>query len=254
MAIITSGAPTSKTTGNIGDHLVDSTTRKVYECIAVNTYGGHDAVTFKQEETEYVWKCIGDDPNYGSELPSGGSQADWNVTDSNDPAFIKNKPFGVEKGAVIRSVSGLSWSENTGYKKDEYQYKSDVDTNVFKTFDEIPNVNSGSTIQVVVDGVAYSNMVIIDADGGGAYERHVYSEECPVYIITVNAYMADTVTVTFLSNRTDINSVQVIDLGKDSIKAMSSDYIEFASTTSGSSKKFKITVDDSGAISATEVT
>lgn len=185
---------------------------------------------------------------------AGGSQADWNVTDSNDPAFIKNKPFGMEKGAVIRSVSGLSWSENTGYKKDEYQYKSDVDTSVFKTLDEIPSIDGRSIIQVVVDGVTYSNMTIIDSEGGGAYERHVYSEECPVYIITVNAYMADTVTVTFLSNRTDINSVQVIDLGKDSIKAMSSDFIEFASTTSGSSKKFKITVDDNGTITATEIT
>lgn len=189
-------------------------------------------------------------------LKSTGSsaQADWNVTDSADPAFIKNKPFGKEKGAVIRSVSGLSWSENTGYKKDEYQYKSNVDTNVFKTLDEIPNIDGSSIIQVVVDGVTYSNMTIDYTDGGGAYSIDAHSEECPVFISSVNAYMADTVTVTFLSNRTDINSVQVIDLGKDSIKVMSSDFIEFASTTSGSSKKFKITVDDSGTISATEIT
>ena len=188
-------------------------------------------------------------------LKSTGSsaQADWNVTDSADPAFIKNKPFGMEKGAVIRSVSGLSWSENTGYKKDEYPYKSVVDTNVFKTLDEIPDVDNNSTIQVVVDGVTYSNMAIDYTDGGGAYSIDVYSEECPVFISSVNAYMADTVTVTFLSNRTNINSVQVIDLDKDSIKAMSSDFIEFASTTPGSSKKFKITVNDSGTITATEV-
>ena len=188
-------------------------------------------------------------------LKSTGSsaQADWNVTDSADPAFIKNKPFGMEKGAVIRSVSGLSWSENTGYKKDVYRYKSVVDTNVFKTLDEIPNVDDNSTIQVVVDGVTYSDMTIDYTDGGGAYSIDVHSEECPVFISSVNAYMADTVTVTFLSNRTNINSVQVIDLDKDSIKAMSSDFIEFASTTSGSSKKFKITVDDSGNITATQV-
>lgn len=188
-------------------------------------------------------------------LKSTGSsaQADWNVTDSNDPAFIKNKPFGKEKGAVIRSVSGLSWSENTGYKKDEYQYKSNVDTNAFKTLDEIPNIDGSSIIQVVVDGVTYSNMTIDYTDGGGAYSIDVHSEECPVFISSVNAYMADTVTVTFLSNRTNINSVQVIDLDKESIKAMSSDFIEFASTTPGSSKKFKITVDDSGTITATEV-
>ena len=53
MAILTTGAPTSETIGKIGDHLVDSTTGKVYECISVNTYGGHDAVTFKRKKKEY---------------------------------------------------------------------------------------------------------------------------------------------------------------------------------------------------------
>ena len=85
MAVNISGAPTSETIGKIGDHLVDSTTGKVYECISVNTYGGHDAVTFKQKKTEYVWKCIGDDPNYGrntgSGLPTGGTPYQQLVTD-----------------------------------------------------------------------------------------------------------------------------------------------------------------------------
>lgn len=85
MAVNISGAPTSKTPGSIGDHLVDSTTGKVYECISVNTYGGHDAVTFKRKKTEYVWKCIGDDPNYGrntgSGLPTGGTPYQQLVTD-----------------------------------------------------------------------------------------------------------------------------------------------------------------------------
>lgn len=90
MAIITSGAPTSETIGKIGDHLVDSTTGKVYECISVNTYGGHDAVTFKRKKTEYVWKCIGDDPNYGrdtgSGLPTGGTPYQQLVTDGDGNA------------------------------------------------------------------------------------------------------------------------------------------------------------------------
>lgn len=35
---------------------------------------------------------------------------------------LTNKPFGVEKGAVIRSVSGLSWSENTHLTSLPYSY------------------------------------------------------------------------------------------------------------------------------------
>ena len=250
MAIITSGAPTSKTTGNIGDHLVDSTTRKVYECIAVNTYGGHDAVTFKQKETEYVWKCIGDDPNYGSELPSGGSQADWNATDSTDPAFIKNKPFGVEKGAVVRSVSGLTLSENTGYRKEEYPYIVNV-TNKFKPFDS--EAEKIIYAQLVVDGVLYANINREAESLSMGYSTLLYGENCPVMIESLLGASIDDQVVIY-SKTQDITSVKVIDTNKDSIKAMSSDFIEFASSTSGSTKKFKITVDDSGTISATEVT
>ena len=158
-----------------------------------------------------------------------------------------------EKGLVIRSISELSWSENTGFKKNEYPYKADINSDVFNTFDTIPDIDQNSQIQIVVDDIVYSNITIRYANAAGAYEIEVYSKECPVSILTVNAYMADTVTVQCFSKSTDITSIKVIDLDRDFIKPMPSNYIEFASTTPGSNKKFKITVDDSGTISATEI-
>ena len=85
-------------------------------------------------------------------LKSTGSsaQADWNVTDSADPAFIKNKPFGMEKGAVIRSVSGLSWSS---YNYQQYSYRTSTDIqNKFAPLSQITNTEA---IRVEVDGVVY---------------------------------------------------------------------------------------------------
>ena len=182
---------------------------------------------------------------------AGGSQADWNVTDSNDPAFIKNKPFGVEKGAVIRSVSGLVLSENTDNKKEEYPYKVDV-TNKFNPFDDSFDITT-LKIQLVVNGMLYDNISTKTNSTSFGYQTVLSGENCPVMINSLYGYSADN-QVTIYSKTQDITSVKVIDMNKDSIKAMSSDYIEFASTTSGSTKKFKITVDDSGTISATEIT
>ena len=108
MAVNISGAPTSNTIGNIGDHLVDSTTGKVYECISVNTYGGHDAVTFKRKKKEYVWKCIGDDPNYGSALPSGGTPYQQLVTDGD--GVVKWEDRLAYEVSVTSDIAGLEYT------------------------------------------------------------------------------------------------------------------------------------------------
>lgn len=108
MAVNISGAPTSETIGKIGDHLVDSTTGKVYECISVNTYGGHDAVTFKQKKKEYVWKCIGDDPNYGRHSPSGGTPYQQLVTDGD--GVVKWEDRLAYEVSVTSDIAGLEYT------------------------------------------------------------------------------------------------------------------------------------------------
>ena len=155
MTINTSGAPTSETPGKIGDHLVDSTTGKVYECISVNTYGGHDAVTFKQKKTEYVWKCIGDDPNYGRHSPSGDttlSQADWNQNDDTQPDYVKNRPFytGDPVKTVVVEESTVTFIENDGLYAAEFR----------STFES----TVGDTYKVSWDGTVYDCMCV---DVGG---------------------------------------------------------------------------------------
>ena len=148
MAVNISGAPTSKTPGKIGDHLVDSTTGKVYECISVNTYGGHDAVTFKRKKTEYVWKCIGDDPNYGrntgSGLPTGDTPYQYLVTDGDGNAKWEDR---------------LAWSE----KKTKLIFSTDsIKTNT--AISSLLYIVAGTRYDVILDGVKYS-CVSFDDEG-----------------------------------------------------------------------------------------
>ena len=169
MAIITSGAPTSKTAANIGDHLVDSTTGKVYECIAVNTYGGHDAVTFKQEETEYVWKCIGDDPNYGSELPSGGTPYQQLVTDGDGNAKWEDR-------LAYETIEDVVF-----FQEENIAFDGEVER-------ESPcgELVIGHKYTVVWDGVTYPDLVAFD-DGDGTAIGSPYdsiTEDLPFFIGT----------------------------------------------------------------------
>lgn len=151
---------------------------------------------------------------------AGGSQADWNVTDSADPAFIKNKPFGVKKGAVVRSVNGLSFVENTGYRKEQYPYKVDV-TSVFKPFD-IDAISD--SVQLIVDGIIYSD-IIVDVDSNGmVFEKFLYSENCPVAVDS-NYGISASDQVIIYSKTPDVVSVDVIDLGKESIQKIDAQYL-----------------------------
>ena len=144
-------------------------------------------------------------------LKSAGSSAqpDWNVTDSADPAFIKNKPFGVEKGAVLRSVSGLSWSENTHLTSLPYSYLTSDISDVFPPLTRFTNPEA---IRVEVDGVIYNNLTIEQANDGN-FNTNIYSDDCPVYIqSTLGIDRPDYSQVMLFSNSSDIKSVRVIDL------------------------------------------
>lgn len=182
MAVNISGAPTSKTPGKIGDHLVDSTTGKVYECISVNTYGGHDAVTFKQKETEYVWKCIGDDPNYGSALPSGGTPYQQLVTDGN--------------GNTV-------WEDRLAYETIEdvvfFQEENIAFDGVVERESPCGELVIGHKYTVVWDGVTYPDLVAFDGDGattiGSPYDS--ITEDLPFCIATFHSGPEDEVSIGF---------------------------------------------------------
>ena len=143
-------------------------------------------------------------------LKSTGSsaQADWNVTDSNDPAFIKNKPFGMEKGAVIRSVSGLSWSS---YNYQQYSYRTSTD--IKNNFAPLSQITNTEAIRVEVDGVVYGNLTIEQDYTGVSFDTIIYSDDCPIYIqSSLGTSNPSYSQVLIYSKSLDVDSVKVIDL------------------------------------------
>lgn len=154
---------------------------------------------------------------------AGGSQADWNVTASNDPAFIKNKPFGMEKGAVIRSVSGLS-SHWSSYNYQQYSYRTSTDIqNKFAPLSQITNTEA---IRVEVDGVVYGNLTIEQNYNGVSFDTKIYSDDCPIYIQSSLGTSNPSYTqVRFYSKSSDVDSVKVIDLDGESVKKIDAQYL-----------------------------
>ena len=96
-------------------------------------------------------------------LKSAGSsaQADWNVTDSNDPAFIKNKPFGDVPGVeVFRAYSPTVGTNDDGNQVFTFTSSSmcEMDSSPLtsirigqKTYENIPTTTTwnGSTMWTV---------------------------------------------------------------------------------------------------------
>lgn len=186
MAVNISGAPTSKTPGKIGDHLVDSITGKVYECISVNTYGGHDAVTFKRKKTEYVWKCIGDDPNYGqntgSGLPTGGTPYQQLVTDGSGNTVWEDR-------LAYETIEDVVF-----FQEENIAFDGEVER-------ESPcgELVIGHKYTVVWDGVTYPDLVAFDGDGattiGSPYDS--ITEDLPFCIATFHSGPEDEVSIGF---------------------------------------------------------
>lgn len=145
-------------------------------------------------------------------LKSTGSsaQADWNVTDSTDPAFIKNKPFGMEKGAVIRSVSGssLRWSS---YNYQQYSYRTSTD--IRNTFAPLSQITNTEAIRVEVDGVVYGNLTIEQDYNGVSFNTIIYSDDCPIYIQSSLGTSSPSYSQVYIYSKSfDVDSVKVIDL------------------------------------------
>ena len=145
-------------------------------------------------------------------LKSTGSsaQADWNVTNSADPAFIKNKPFGMEKGAVIRSVSGssLRWSS---YNYQQYSYRTSTD--IRNTFAPLSQITNTEAIRVEVDGVVYGNLTIEQDNNGVSFNTIIYSDDCPIYIQSSLGTSSPSYSQVYIYSKSfDVDSVKVIDL------------------------------------------
>lgn len=115
------------------------------------------------------------------ELKNSGIQADWNETNNDSPAFIKNKPDVVEKTEydslveVVRKKSGFLSTPITGNL-----VTSDSSGNLYST---TLNVNNVVTADTIVAG-SFSDYVIIEED----LVKTVTIPESVMQYITIDVY------------------------------------------------------------------
>lgn len=213
------------------------------------------------------------------------AQSDWNVTDSADPAFIKNKPFGDVPGVKVFDGGNRTSVETNA---DGYQ--------VFTFTGTVDMINSGDLVNIQIDTKTYENITATQTyTSSSSWEYTFDTAGLPFTVKIEGGYgMSSTVKVTILDG-SYINFVVITDMSRNSQVKLSAEYINTSHNTGGlglifptcgvnflsgtqdkmhlvyndsttqfdttydtylkssGGKIFKLVVDDSGNLSATEV-
>lgn len=245
---------------------------------------------FLKYETEDVQN--GTLPNISSDgvfkSDGGGSsvQTDWNQTDETQPDYIKNKPFGTLYGKEIINViiPELSTSQDSdgNYLFPDKELPIHGDPSIVgpvditldgKSYENI-QVHSSSSSSVTdyifeTDGLPFSLTIAfytgdlrsyLDIKYSNAYVGDViiydkgqpYDKPLPTRYLDIDVLSRD-----YFPRCTDLDYClkgQTLVYNATYKKFEPSYDVYLKSSTSGSTKKFKLTVDDSGTLSATEVT
>lgn len=196
------------------------------------------------------------------DIPGGGSGGgsaqplatpDWNQNDETAADYIKNRPcYRKETFTETELITGT------------FTFAKNFDTDLYITreLDSIVLVD-GQTYTVVFDGVRYDNLLCIGEDtdmtgeGDFAHVSTIGSGDPFAYqYVTQNGVKVMAMFSTKIAGDTHDITINKIDY--DYVKLpeyyLPDERIILKSTTSDSTKKFAITVDDSGTLTATEVT
>lgn len=140
---------------------------------------------------------------------------DWNQNDPNAKDYIKNRPGGY----VIPPSVEITWDGDTTGKE---TIDLGVDFTMVKIADEAPPIE-----KFAVKSDAGGHALVISRDGG-LYDAATVHNPATLKLVNLG--------------------------GTKGVVIEGLDALIINSSTPGSTKKFKITVDDAGTISATEVT
>lgn len=183
----------------------------------------------------------------GNTLKSLGGeqvQTDWNQNDTTAKDYIKNRPFyDNSKETILMEESTLSF----GYVAEGIYTAALPETVVFV---------EGKTYIICIDGVAHTCVAYLYNDGVCVGDRGMLEGDAgsSFAISVINGVQTMAIRLTGDSHTLSIKSID------EDIKKIDEKYLPsvkeliLLSSTADSSKKFKITVDDSGTIKATEVT
>lgn len=200
----------------------------------------------------------------------GGVQPDWNQNDSTAADYVKNRPGGYT--AVTKKGVDIKWDGVIGDKEYIDQGSGVL---LVKVSDEVltsEQLSGAEIVQTTTDGVqtiTHSSTIngnkLVDNDGvlteQGSFKFMVVGEQADTpggqgpgtYVM----HMVDSGATVYVSSIYKQDETGIVPIPAEyidsAIQRVGADVI-ISSSTPGSIKKFKITVDDSGTIKATEVT
>ena len=189
---------------------------------------------------------------------SGGTQSDYTQNDATQPDYIKNRP-----GGYYQTVPGvdITWDGVIGDRP-----KKQMDDGMYsvKVSDEILTADLviGATV-TMVEGSENTSMVLLEDNvmSGDGFVMATRGEIISCSKTTVEIYgrpLTFPETGTYFAymeqggNKMYVSSLTKPE--KQELVPIPGELMVLRSSTAGSTKKFKITVDDAGTLSATEVT
>ena len=211
---------------------------------------------------------------------SSSAQADWNVMDSNDPAFIKNKPFGMEKGKEIGS-----WYYDGTYTQDDqgrYVYTFTTDTGDWSF--ELAASDETVEADIIIDDVTYESVRAHISSYSGGTDYNFITDGLPFSLRISVRNGSDPDTLTFTYDKNQFTTLTIIDKNRQWTKTLDIKYLDTAKLRaevlpsandkqhliydygsgkfissfdiylrSSTNRIFKLNVDDEGNLSATQV-
>lgn len=184
--------------------------------------------------------------NTGSQ---SGVQPDWNQNDDTQPDYVKNRPF-------YTTLAGTELFNGTVM----FTYNPSLGCYTNSKTITI-ELTEGKTYKVTLDGVEYETVCQVFQEGMlyiGAPEfisGGTPPSDMPfVFVYNTGNGSVVSATITGGSHKIIIKEVftQIVKIPEQYIPEMRS--VTLLSSTADSTKKFKITVDDNGTLTATEVT
>ena len=125
----------------------------------------------------------------------GGIQSDWNVTDSADPAFIKNRPFGQNRGKKIVHeyyTESSNQNENGDYV---FTITSSNDYSLATSSDD----SSKAYADVTINNVTYENVEVNVQEYSSSSAYTFATDELP-FSLSIAVYdggASSTITLTY---------------------------------------------------------
>ena len=186
-------------------------------------------------------------------VTGGGSQADWNQNDETAPDYVKNRPFYEKPLVSVPSpqIPNMAW----------YKVSDSVPTGDHSEMAYCCIVSSSGKLngQITVSTDDYyttTEFAVVVALKDNAVLEGITFPERGTYFLNGGNFPL----VTGFALGRDADPEITWDGSTEEIKTLDEKFLPLVSglivksSTTNSTKKFKITVDDSGTISATEVT